>query len=1754
MIKTSTKNQNLFFFIFLLLFTLGFNINIQAQTATVPVNGDGSPGDPYQIATLENLYWIAATDAVVASPDRTTRQGYHYIQTANIDASATTSWFAGEGWLPISSFTGSYNGDGYVVSDLYINRPLEPFMGLFSYLNGGKVEGLGVVDVNISGQDVLGGLVAVVDLGSTVTECFATGSVTGRNNIGGLVGVINQAIISNSYSRVSLSASGMFAGGLIGAFISSTVTNSYSTGNIGGAATSKGGLIGQIQTAGTITNSFWDTDTSNQATSAGGTGKTTVQMKTQSTFTDAGWDFTSIWSICSGVNDDYPNVSFTGGIASEAPVVGDGTVGAPFQIATLANLKWITESAGRWNAHYIQTADIDASSTANWNCGEGWSPIGDNTFNFIGSYNGDGHTINGLTINRPSDGFIGLFGYINGGTVSNLGMTQVNINASDGIGAIVGFCEGCSINDTYSTGTIESSFGSTGGIVGSMITSSSLLNSFSHVSINNSSGNNVGGLAGSVNSSSTVTGSFSTGTISSNAGQIGGIVGSLSSSQIQNCYSLSSVSGNNYVGGGAGSVSSGTIINSYSTGLVSSPGANIGGFVGLLFGTNTFTNNFWDTETSGNLTSDGATGKTTAEMKTQMTFTGWDFTASTGDWNINPAGYISYPYLQGFAYDLPEITPAVNPIPGLVSIAAIGSIIITSDPSDPASDWMISDGKLIPLKDGAKVNVSEVTSALATGDLIIEAVTDVIIDANIAPALPAARNLTLKAGRDVMLEVIRAIEPSAQALNTIFWSDADGNDEGMIWIKESTTINTNGGHLWMGGGSGTVTWNSLAVGDGNATGSFAFIPGDNSSTTQNGFHGITLDLQVTIQTGAGHIELNGQSGNQYAPTLASSPYSTNVGVYLGDGSQTSTISGNITINGTARLTSDQPSSGCTACGFRYGILFHRASQSSPRQIMVSTQSGNIVLNGLAQDYTGSTTDLMNSGGVTMFAGTQGQVVSTNSGNIQIIGNNQETTAPTGRTARGVWLTSGQTDLISTSGSIVIEAGLGITSTEALALQSDTKIGDGTSGDIEIISNGWTGLTATTLISGTGELTIRPQTASTTLGIAGGTGTLELPASYFSANFVDGFSSIIIGSEDVGQVNIGTSVVNYNDPLVIKTGNSIYFDAASAITGNNNEITLWARAGGNNSASDNVPGAIWLPEGSTLDTEGGNITLGGGSDPSIGYAAGDNIGPAGENNARFRGITINGTLAAGGGNISILGKGGNVGISHARGVSIGGDISTTGTGSITITGIAHASSDGFALGDGSITGPDGTISAEEGAVTINGFRATGDAINISTAASAITSEGTITLEAKNDGRLTIDGEISGLGGVSSGNIILITDDLNLTGSSQLSSQGTLTIQTRTPTTTIGLNAASGTLSLSSDNLSTNILDGFEEIIIGGASQQGNIYANTFIIRDNFRFNSTGNLILEGNLDLNGQTVTLGEDITLDESAGRFFGSTGELTTTRTLGSLTAENIGGMGATITTSTNLGSTTITRTHGSQTKGTANSILRSYNIVPTTNTSLDATLVFNYVDGELNSLNESSLSLHRSTDGGTNWTNEGGTVNESGNTASLTGIDAFSLWALFTGEFIWSADMSTEDGATDGNWEGGLAPPTGSDIVIPEGATPYPVFDFDFEAGDITIGNNATFTMAPGFTLTFAAGKGATGDGKIILKSDGTGDASIGDLTGAGSIDVNVIQERFLAGGNRAFRFFSHPYTTAVPLSVVATAIDITGVGGSANGFTTT
>ncbi|MBI5402146.1 MAG: T9SS type A sorting domain-containing protein [Ignavibacteriae bacterium] len=163
--------------------------------------------------------------------------------------------------------------------------------------------------------------------------------------------------------------------------------------------------------------------------------------------------------------------------------------------------------------------------------------------------------------------------------------------------------------------------------------------------------------------------------------------------------------------------------------------------------------------------------------------------------------------------------------------------------------------------------------------------------------------------------------------------------------------------------------------------------------------------------------------------------------------------------------------------------------------------------------------------------------------------------------------------------------------------------------------------------------------------------------------------------------------------------------------------------------------------------------------------------------------------------------------------------------------------------------------------------------------------------------------------------------------------------------------------------------------------------------NSNFTVNGDLLLNKDIDLNGYTITLGSNGYIDEGSYRFYGTSGVITTTRTLNNITEQNIGGLGATITTSADMGSTTITRGHTTQ--GSNCSISRYYDITPTNNTGLNATIVFNYNDNELNGNTESDLKLFKSTNSGTNWTVQNSSlVNISNNTITQTGIDGFSRW----------------------------------------------------------------------------------------------------------------------------------------------------------------
>jgi hypothetical protein len=377
------------------------------------------------------------------------------------------------------------------------------------------------------------------------------------------------------------------------------------------------------------------------------------------------------------------------------PPSGSGTQADPYQITELGNLLWMSNNVatqGVAGKYYKLMTDIDASATAYWS--GGFAPIGawsdpDYTF-FGGVFDGNGKTITGLTINRPTKDYVGLFGYIDsGGSVTNLTLSGGTVMGGGYVADLVGWSESGTVTNCRATGAVSGT-SDVGGLVGVANTSSTITNCYATGAV---TGNNyVGGLAGEswgtithcyatgtvsgtsdvgglVGSSGfgTITNSHATGGVSSTGtgGTVGGLVGYSDGGSIANCYATGGVSSTSYSVGGlveyndktitncyaTGAVSGTaqvgglvgyddyTITDSYSTGAVSGTG-QVGGLVGFL-DSGAVTNSYWDTQTSGRPTSAGGTGKTTTQMKRQATFVGWDF---TNTWGIVESA--TYPFLK----------------------------------------------------------------------------------------------------------------------------------------------------------------------------------------------------------------------------------------------------------------------------------------------------------------------------------------------------------------------------------------------------------------------------------------------------------------------------------------------------------------------------------------------------------------------------------------------------------------------------------------------------------------------------------------------------------------------------------------------------------------------------------------------------------------------------------------------------------------------------------------------------------------------------------------------------------------------------------------------------------------------------------------------------------------------------------------------------------------------------------------------------
>ncbi|MGJ0300147.1 beta strand repeat-containing protein, partial [Aliarcobacter cryaerophilus] len=207
------------------------------------------------------------------------------------------------------------------------------------------------------------------------------------------------------------------------------------------------------------------------------------------------------------------------------------------------------------------------------------------------------------------------------------------------------------------------------------------------------------------------------------------------------------------------------------------------------------------------------------------------------------------------------------------------------------------------------------------------------------------------------------------------------------------------------------------------------------------------------------------------------------------------------------------------------------------------------------------------------------------------------------------------------------------------------------------------------------------------------------------------------------------------------------------------VVLWSRAGDTaTDANSYRRGSVWIPVGASIQTNGGDITIGGGLNPLTGYSYHDGRLTTAEGNAITRGVSINGSLDAQGGNISIKGEG--YLYTNTRGVSISGSVSTKDSGNISIDGISHTGSDGIALGDTAISGTTGVINIENGTLTLNGTKGTGaNGINFSTAGSAINITGSGSVNVNANGQINLNlGKINKSGSGASNLKLKATDNI------------------------------------------------------------------------------------------------------------------------------------------------------------------------------------------------------------------------------------------------------------------------------------------------------------------------------------------------------------------------------------------------------------
>ncbi|WP_225422666.1 beta strand repeat-containing protein, partial [Pseudomonas huaxiensis] len=489
----------------------------------------------------------------------------NYAVGSDIDLSSIANWLPVGDIFANNEFTGRLAGLGHALANLTINRTDIMLVGLFGRTGSeSEIRDIGLVGGSVVGAVAVGGLAG--RNAGRISNVYTTVSVSGSTGVGGLVSE-NTGSISNAYATGSVTSSGISAGGLVGANFGSisnayatgsvsgsdyvgglagqnggSISNAYATGSVVGQGTYVGGMVGFNR--GSISNAYWDLSSTGQSygASSGATAITDSDRYSPGSYAALG-----NWALVNGTRDVYA-ASDANGVTQWIMIEGQTRpfLASEYSIS-IRNAHQLQLMAYNLGAHYTLAMNIDASATAGRNASGMWSTagfvsVGDASNHFVGTFDGQNHTIDELTIDRAFTDGIGLFGRTGSGSeIRNTGLVGGSVAGRSDVGMLVGRSDG-SISNAFATGRVSGDL-YVGGLVGR--SDGSISNAYATGSVRGS--DNVGGLAGKNGGS--IGNAYATGSVMG-GGTVGGLVGWNIGSIASSFYAITDAGGNSINNGG----------------------------------------------------------------------------------------------------------------------------------------------------------------------------------------------------------------------------------------------------------------------------------------------------------------------------------------------------------------------------------------------------------------------------------------------------------------------------------------------------------------------------------------------------------------------------------------------------------------------------------------------------------------------------------------------------------------------------------------------------------------------------------------------------------------------------------------------------------------------------------------------------------------------------------------------------------------------------------------------------------------------------------------------------------------------------------------------------------------------------------------------------------------------------------------------------------------------------------------------------